>query len=302
MASKRNLFLSLLILALLLSGCNLPSDNEDPANNDPNAVFTAAAQTASVQLTQAANLNGAKTATPTPSVFLPTVTPASNTNGTAVATATSDNCDDAEFVTDVTIPDGTNFAPGETFTKTWRVRNSGECTWTSDYALVFDSGQQMGGVSPQLMLGSVAPGDTVDISINLTAPNATGNYVGNWQLRNTSNVLFAKVYVQINVVSPEFAVTSVQNVEAFYISGRGAAFAADVTVNRAGTVRYYWIVRESGQPDIKTATEQIVFNAGGTKEFATLWTGCPHSGAFKASLYVDDPNHQEFGSVNFNCP
>jgi hypothetical protein len=280
----------------------LPSSDEVPENNDPNAVFTAAAETASVQLTQAANVNGVKTATLTPSIFLPTVTPAGNNDQGGVTATPDDNCDDAKFVTDVTIPDGTNFIPGETFTKTWRVQNIGDCTWTADYALVFDSGEQMGGVSPQLLMGSVGPGDTVDLSIDLKAPNATGNYVGNWQIRNTANVLFAKVYVQINVVNPNFAVTSVQNVEAFYISGRGAAFAADITVNRAGKVRYYWVIRKSGEADITTATEEFDFSNNGTEEIATLWTGCPSSGSYKASLYIDDPNNQEFGEVSFNCP
>lgn len=300
MDSKRTLLWLFVLGALVLSACNLPSGNADNATPDPNAVFTAAAQTASVQLTQAAgNANAQKTPTPTPSVFLPTVTPAPSQT---LATPTSDNCDKADFVKDVTIPDGTGFAPGESFTKTWRIENIGDCTWTADYALVFDSGEQMSGASPKQLLGSVAPGDTVDISIDLVAPNATGNYVGNWQLRNNQGKLFAKFYVQIKVVSPEFAVTSVQNVEAFYISGRGAAFTAEVTTNRAGTVKYYWVIRESGHADIKTVTEEIDYSASGKKDVSTLWTGCPHAGDFTASLYIADPNHQEFGSASFKCP
>jgi len=300
MTSKRKLLLLLLTGVFLLSACNMPSATAEPPQ-DPNAVFTAAAQTASVQLTQAAASNAQQTATPTSSVFLPTVTPAP-TQVVVIATATDDNCDKAKFITDVSIPDGTAFSPGESFTKTWRVQNIGDCTWTADYALVFDSGEKMNGASPQLMMGSVGPKDTVDISIDLVAPGAIGTYTGNWQIRNTTGKLFAKVYVQIKVVDPNFAVTGVKEIETFYITGRGAAFAAKISTNRAGKVKYHWIIRESGQPDITTPIEEVTFTAGATQDVAYLWTSCPHTGNFTASLYVDDPNHQEFGSASFKCP
>ena len=298
MLSKKTLIRLLALGTLFIFACNMPSAEPDTPQ-DPNAVFTAAAQTASVQLTQAA-VSSPKTATPAPSIFLPTVTPPAPTQ--VLITPTSDNCNKAKFITDVTIPDGTAFAPGESFTKTWRVQNIGDCTWTSNYALVFETGAQMNGVSPQLMLGNVAPNSTVDISVNLTAPPEAGNYVSNWQIRNTAGVLFAKLYVQIQVVDPLFAVTGVQNIQAFYISGRGAALTANVNVNRAGKIKYHWILREPGQPTLTTPVEELTYNASGTKEISTLWAACPHSGNFKASLYIDDPNHQEFGEASFSCP
>ena len=299
MESKKIFFWLLILGAFVLSACNMPSAAEADSAANPNAVFTAAAQTASVQLTQAAAPADSSTSTPTPSIFLPTVTPVPTM---ITITPTSDNCDKAKFITDVSIPDGSEFAFGESFTKTWRIRNDGDCTWTSDYALVFDAGEKMNGASPQLLMGSVGPGDTVDISIDLISPNTPGNYTGNWQIRNTTGKLFAKVYVQIKVIDPTFAVTSVQNLETFYISGRGAAFTAEVTVNRAGKIKYHWVIKESGQPDITTPIEEIDFASSGTEEVSALWTGCPHSGDFTASLYVDDPNHQQFGSASFKCP
>ncbi len=300
-AKKKILWL--LLSALLLSACNMPSAANVPTP-DPNAVFTAAAQTASVQLTQAAESAAQKTATPAPSLFQPTVTPAPTLASTLPpATATvDDKCDKAKFIDDVTIPDGTEFTAGETFTKTWRVRNDGDCTWTADYALVFDVGERMSGASPQLLMGSVAPGDTLDLSVDLVAPNTPGVYTGNWQIRNNTGVLFAKIYVQIKVVDPTFAVTSVKDVDAYYISGRGAAFTASITASRAGKITYYWIISESGQADLKTPTEELEFTASGALDVSTLWTGCPHSGDFSVSLYVDNPNHQGFGSADFKCP
>ena len=90
----------------------------------------------------------------------------------SVASARPDaaTCDWAQFVADVTVPDGTKYAPGTAFTKTWRLKNIGTCTWTKAYALVFVSGDRMTGDKVTQLKGNVAPGQTVDISIELTAP------------------------------------------------------------------------------------------------------------------------------------
>ncbi len=99
-------------------------------------------------------------------------------------------CDAAQFVADVTIPDGTVFAPGTTFTKTWRLKNVGTCTWTTSYSLVFDSGEQMGGAASVLLTSQVKPGQSSDISVDLTAPNAAGTYRGNWKLADDKGTRF----------------------------------------------------------------------------------------------------------------
>jgi uncharacterized repeat protein (TIGR01451 family) len=99
-------------------------------------------------------------------------------------------CDAAEFVADVTIPDGTSFAPGAAMVKTWRLKNTGTCTWSTSYAIAFTAGSKMGAPSAVNLPSSVAPGATVDVTVNMTAPTASGHYRGNWMLRNASNVLF----------------------------------------------------------------------------------------------------------------
>src|SRR5688572_4669107 len=80
-------------------------------------------------------------------------------------------CDRAQFVADVTVPDGMSFSPGATFTKTWRLRNIGTCTWSTSYSLVFDSGTQMGAPASVNFPSSVAPGGSIDLSVTMTAPN-----------------------------------------------------------------------------------------------------------------------------------
>ncbi len=304
--TKKTLLSLLALSALLIFACSMPGNASTPDENSPNAIFTAAAQTASVQLTQAALDNISENAETQPPPQPPTLAPPlpSRTPPPPPPTAipTKDRCDKAAFVKDVTVPDGTVFPPGKTFVKTWRVKNIGTCTWTSSYSLVFDGGAQMSGPIEQPLTTSVAPGETIDLSVTLVSPATTGKYTGNWQIKNAAGVLFAKIYVQIEVGSEEFAVTGLSNIEAFSIAGRGISLSADMTVNKAGTVTYYWILRENGHPDIKTVLETLNFASAETKQIGRLWAGCPHSGSFSAYLYVDNPNHQEFGRADFNCP
>ena len=96
----------------------------------------------------------------------------------------------ASFVSDVTIADGSYIAPGNTFIKTWRIRNNGTTTWTTNYKLVFVSGTQMASVSSVNLPYTVAPGQTVDISVQMTAPTEAGSYKSEWMLVNESGTRF----------------------------------------------------------------------------------------------------------------
>jgi hypothetical protein len=109
---------------------------------------------------------------------------------TPESTPTGECTDSATFVADVTIPDNAQIAPGQNFVKTWRLRNSGTCTWTPDYALVFVRGDQMGGLASVALAERVPPDATVDLSVSLTAPLAPGTYRGDWQLRGADGDVF----------------------------------------------------------------------------------------------------------------
>ncbi len=102
-------------------------------------------------------------------------------------------CDVAQYLRDVTIPDGTVLLPGQRFTKTWRFKNIGVCTWNDEYQLFLDAGEPMGGSVFQTLAGDVAPGDTVDFYIELKAPLNPGAYRGYWRLRNPAGVLIPVV-------------------------------------------------------------------------------------------------------------
>lgn len=97
-----------------------------------------------------------------------------------------------EFVADVSIPDGTVFKPGALFTKTWRLKNTGTCTWTTTYNLVFDLGNQMSAPAKIAFSESILPGETTDFSVNMTAPSTAGEYRGDWKLMSDKGVIFGR--------------------------------------------------------------------------------------------------------------
>jgi len=129
------------------------------------------------------------TATPGVTGTPPTATP-SKTPAPTTPTVPPSSCDKVQFVADVNVPDGTTFAPGAPFTKTWRLKNVGTCAWSTSYQLVFFSGEKMGAASSANFPQNVAVGQTVDISINMTAPSAAGSYRGFWMFKNTNGALF----------------------------------------------------------------------------------------------------------------
>jgi hypothetical protein len=98
--------------------------------------------------------------------------------------------DRAIFVGDVATPDNTYVLPGSPFIKTWRLRNTGTCTWNADYALAFVDGHQMGGPTSVPLSGPVWSGQTVDLSVTLTAPAGYGEHESKWQLQNAGGHRF----------------------------------------------------------------------------------------------------------------
>ncbi len=212
MKKKRTHLIPIGLLILALAACNLRSTITSAPNQ--NAGATSVAQTVEAviqQATQSAVTPASPTSAPA------TLTPdASDTPVVSAATQAATNtpggssnqvCDNAQFISE-TIPDGTIETPGAAFIKTWRLKNTGACTWTSSYNAVFLNGDALGAASTVPLTGNVAPGQTVDISVNMTAPAAAGNYTGNWSMRNASGVLFGlgksdgPFWIKISVVAP----------------------------------------------------------------------------------------------------
>jgi hypothetical protein len=193
---KKSSYVLALLLIVVLVGCNLPATVQ-PTSSSPDAAFTQAAQTVAAELTRVAVL-----ASPTsniPTNTLPptnTSTPAATNTPNSTVTNTPIPCLLVGYnnaTIDVTVPDNTVMSPGQVFTKTWRLNNAGTCTWNSSYQLVFDHGDGMGvpaGYSQTLTAGSVTPGQTVDVSVSLTASTSPGTYTGYWHFRDPNGVFF----------------------------------------------------------------------------------------------------------------
>ncbi len=114
------------------------------------------------------------------------------------------------FDGDVTIPDDAPFEPGSPVIKTWRLINTGSCTWTEDYALTYLRGDQMNAPTEVAIQEPVAPGEAVNITVEMTAPDVQGNYRGDWIMRSDFDQLFGvggdpedPIWLQIVVVEPE---------------------------------------------------------------------------------------------------
>lgn len=89
------------------------------------------------------------------------------------------------------MPDGTEFPQGAYFTKTWRLKNVGSCTWSTSYRIVFVIGDSMGAPSGGVSLPyTTRPGEYVDASVDLVAPSQPGEYRGNWKLSDNTGRQF----------------------------------------------------------------------------------------------------------------
>jgi uncharacterized protein YceK len=205
-------FLVVISFVIVLSACG-GNTNDTQSEDLISVAYTNAAMTLSVQRqnnTPTATLMPFSTTIPTLAVS-PTVgvvvTSTARSAATNTPVSTANGCNDAVYVSDVTIPDGTVLAPGESFTKTWKFQNTGTCNWNEGYLITFVSGTNMGGVATTINQ-DVSVGATGDISVSLTAPNTVGTQAGYWRLADGSGNAFGQtVYVMIAVSGSASTVT-----------------------------------------------------------------------------------------------
>lgn len=129
------------------------------------------------------------TGQPTQPTLLPTPTRVS-TNPTTVPPPAC--VFKAQYVADVTIADNTVLAPGQTFTKTWRVRNIGTCAWgpgSALHQLAFVGNNALGAPPSVEISNAVAVGAEADISVPMVAPAQAGSFESDWKLRADDDTL-----------------------------------------------------------------------------------------------------------------
>jgi hypothetical protein len=303
---KFPILISTTILAafgMMLSACNLPT-NRTTQTPGPEQVYTAAAQTVAASITK---IPPTATAKPNPTAtqqLQVTLSPGPVINPATVTPSAP--CDQAEFVSDVTVPDDTLVSPGSAFTKTWKLQNVGSCPWTTAYKLVFDSGDAMNGPTAMNLPSSVGPGQVMDLSVNLTAPSQPGSYQGFWRLQNLTGGKFGlksnrngPFWVKIKVgASTAFAVNGVNvNVDTSSYSGvcpHTFNLSGTMNASTAGKATYFWEFSDGA----KSAIQEMNFTEAASKAVSYTWT-ISTSGNYWAKIYVDQPNHQYFPQVNF---
>jgi uncharacterized protein YkwD len=137
----------------------------------------------------------------------------------------------------VTIPDNTELTGSTAFVKTWRVMNNGTCIWASDYTLTYYSDERMGAPA-SVPLALTYPGQTLDISVPLTAPNVLGTHRGNFVIKNAEGLIMkigsdSRLWLIINVkttatatvVNTSTAGAQTTSVPAATVSSSGDGFA-----------------------------------------------------------------------------
>ena len=206
---KRNFLIITILITILIAACGSAETPLEPTT-DVAAVRTSAASTVVSQFTLTA------------AVFTPTRPEATDEDATnAVATATATQSSVAVLVTnasgtpetlcdslgydpltvDVNVPDNTVMSPGQDFIKTWKVTNTGSCPWGAGYVLAYAGyTNQMSGQFIALT-EVVQPGQEVELSVQFEAPDAAGEYLSAWTMRNPAGVVFpeivfAKILVQ----------------------------------------------------------------------------------------------------------
>ena len=249
--------------------------------------------------TEAPTLPGTATPSATPSAT------ATATGGSPTASVTPSCTNRGEFVADVTVPDNTVFQPGRTFVKTWRLRNTGTCTWHSGYSLVFYTGQQMQGPSSVPLPGPVAPGSTVDLSVTLVAPGTNGTFRGEWRLRSDSGVTFGlgaqaanSIWVQIRVGTVAATPTRT-SAPVIRTNTPTPTRTATATVPAAGwAAAYYNNKTLSGNPVLSRTDVNLDFNWGSgspgagvpNDNFSARWTRTVSftAGTYRFRVTADD--------------
>jgi len=289
---RKGLFLLVALLGFL-SACNFPLTGK-PSEED--AISTSVAQTVAAVDAQSQPTVTAIILQPTNTVsLLPSITPQATSTFSA-PTNTPRPCNQANLASESPLDDKA-FHAGETFTKTWNLKNVGTCTWNTSYKAVFISGSSMGGPASKALTANVAPGETLNLSITLTAPSTPGIYRGTWNLQDDHGTNFANFWVQIKVPSTAFAVTSVHlSAEHTNIEGtcpQTFTYYADITTNAAGTVTYYFTFSDGSS----TATKSIIFDSDDTDTVSGTWS-LGSSGDYWVKIYIDNPNHQLFGPLN----
>ena len=181
------IILILILVAFLFS--SITNQAKQPPAVDTDAVRTQAVETYASSLTEtlAALPSPFTTPTWTSTPVVLTATPATTT---PEPSATANDCFNLMYIEDVTIPDGTNLKPGETFTKTWLVQNTGGCAWRPGFTFQHFGGDAMRG-NTVVLTEAIPTGAKRELSIQLVVPSGINGIIESaWRMADETGVFF----------------------------------------------------------------------------------------------------------------
>ncbi len=298
------------IVAFILSACGAaPSES---------VIATRVAQTVQAQDTHRAET--AEAATPTDLSSLPTLPPLNTapalTPGATKAPPTpppagNNQCTaEASFVSE-TIPDGTIMSPGQQFTKTWTIKNTGTCPWNSNWKFVYFAGDLLGASTSYNIPVVTRPGETVSMSPVLVAPQANGSYEGDWKLQSPWNLVFGdssgypySVKIVVGSTTPEnnktqtvFGITNVTidvarsctTANTFY------TITASLSSNGPVTAVFTWVQSDGNN----RANNKLTFPSAMTKTATREWSQNISSSQTTrwVQVIITSPAYQEWPQV-----
>ncbi len=294
----------LITTCLLISSCNYPISSEEVEAtveelDDIQILATTVAQTLSVMGAQIEQQQSTQTPEAT---SLPTSTPTEEVvdNSQAIQNYTYNTtaCYSASTVSE-TIYDHTEMEPDEDFTKTWTMLNAGSCSWYSGTQLVFVSGYQLDGDSPQYITDEISPGESVTFSVDMEAPSSEGTYTGYWELQTSDGTTIATVWVTIVVDDDvDFSVNSVSFSSKETYSGSCPytySYKAYITTSDEGEVVYYFTYSDGSSSSAIT----LDYDEADTQTVSGSWT-LNGSGDYWVNVYIQEPNNQTFGSAELS--
>ena len=261
---------------------------------------------------------------------LPTINPTPSPVPTVITAPTSSACvDSATFISDVTIPDNTVLAPNSPVTKTWRLKNTGTCTWDSSYLVAYISGSTMSQQPGYWIVSqgqTVSPGQMLDVSVGMTSPVENGRYVSYWGLKKldggfmpiqggaNGNSFYVKIKVNNGTVEGKITNQSISieleqgsgtvcTADSTYfvhvsISADGATTAAYEVGSTAGQIPagYFLDANNNSSPYV---TGTLTFDQAGTKTLNYRFVGpYPYPNDITVNLRV---NGGEWHNTKLSC-
>jgi hypothetical protein len=310
---KYFIFATLTTISLIFSACGSTSTET--------AIQTAVAETVAAQNMNQPTLTPEATLIPTQTPYqLPTAivsTPTNSISSTNSGGTSKAECASASLQ-DENIVDGTIFKPGEVFTKTWYITNTSNCVWDTSYKIVFWDGNVLGGGYVYNLPQITGPGQTIPISLVLTAPTADGTYRSSWKLQTPDGINFgvgylnAAFYTEIVVSSsdkPEFAVTNVE----LYVTRdplqgcqpANITYTAYATFTTNGPLEF--IFRWQQQDGNNSGPQTVKVTSATKKTFTRVWKigrAASQNDNRWFQIVLLDPVYKEYPIVGFSffCP